>query len=151
MLYGCSSENLTMSNRLYEQVESEPNVTRQIELLEESNSLCYAPELEMSIWMLKAEIESSNLLKIEYYLESIGTLNDFSDEVESQKYLNIFNCRLAKLYKPINQEVSKYYQEQVVGACGEEEKSKRFKYGFLFFVSLLFGVVIWLLFFYKTY
>jgi len=135
----CSQKDLALSNQLYSQVQSETNISKQIVLLEESNRLCYAPELEMSIWMLKAEETTVSSKKIAYYKEAIGTLNDFSDRNESQAYLDTFHCALAKLYKPIDKEVAYYYAKQVEDGCSQKKSNGVFKYIFLFLIILIFS------------
>ena len=140
----CTEEALFLSDQLYGQVKNERNISKQIQLLEEANQYCYAPELEMSIWMLKAESTSLDKDKITYYKKAIATLNDFSDKNESRIYLDKFNCALAKLYKPIDKEVAFYYSEQVVGGCSTEKQSKNFTYGFMGFLALL---LLWAIFY----
>ena len=142
--FSCSQKDLTHSNQLYSQVQNESNISKQIVLLQKANQLCYAPELEMSLLMLKAEKTTISSKKIAYYKEAIGTLDAFSDKNESQGYLDNFHCALAKLYEPIDKEVAFYYSKQVVGGCSTEKPNNSFTYVFISFLALL---LFWALFY----
>jgi len=139
----CSQKELSLSNQRYSQAKNETNISKQILLLKEANQYCYAPELEMSIWMLKAESTTLDREKINYYKKAIGMLDNFGDKNESRAYLDKFYCKLAKLYKPIDKEVAYYYAKQVNGGCSKNKLHKSFIYAIsIIFLALLLWVIL---------
>jgi len=136
LLANCSSQNIERSDQLYKQANQEPNATKQILLLEMSLTACYAPEIDSSLLMIKAEMSDDAYQKISYYKELLGVINDFENKESAFKIQNHCNEKLAELYKPIDQEVSNIYRSKVY-FLKQKEKSN-FKYIIYALFSLLF-------------
>ena len=134
----CTKESIVKSNQLYKQADNEYNKTRQIELLENALNACYAPEIEASLLVVKAETSTDIHKQIAYYTDVLGLLSDFGDVSKAIYFQNIYNLKLAILYEPIDKETSDDYRRRGRDTQSKE-KSKRFEYGVYFLFILLLG------------
>lgn len=140
----CTSQNIKNSDQLYEQANIEENKQQQIELLQKALTACYAPEIEASLFVLKAEISDDVYRQIDYYTEVLGLVAEFGNVTKGKYFKNECNKKLAVLYEPIDEETANDYRRRIVKTSDEHTKkvkeSENYKY---IFTLILFIVLLW--------
>ena len=134
----CSSQDIERSDKFYNQANQEPNVINQTVLLEKSLKACYAPEIDSSLLMIRAETTNDVYKKIDYYKKILGVITNFENKEEALNIQNSCNLRLSELYEPIDKEVSNIYRSKVYHL--KQKKKSNFRYILYALFSLL---ILW--------
>jgi len=139
LLANCSLERIERSDQLYSQANQEPNILKQMVLLDASLKACYAPEIEASLLMIKAKRSDDVDEQIGYYKALLGVIEKFENREKALEIQNHCNGKLATLYDAIDQEVANIYRAKIQKKSEtlKSEPSSTSKYIFYLIFSLL--------------
>lgn len=141
----CSQKQIREAEVFYTEALKNNEPKKQIELLKESLSNCYAPEIEATLLIIQAQESTTTKEKIGFYKNALVPISNFEESKIVIEHQCEINEILFDLYKNIDKEVSIIYKNKVSALCVPKKKESDYFWIILFFI-LLFVWGIWNIF-----
>jgi len=109
----CTNQQIQTSKEIYTKASQESNITKQIELLEESIRECNFPEIEATLFNLKAQKSIDLESKLIYYKQALVAVSNFDNEELLYQEQNRLNSIIANLTAQSEPEISELYRKKV--------------------------------------
>ncbi len=136
----CTEKEIQISNHYYQLASQSACQKEQIRLIEKSLKACYAPEIDVTLLMIKAQNSSSIKEQIDLYKQALVSVSRFKDSELLRREQNRINLILSKLYTQTSPNIAKIYDEKIQNGISGMDSNKE---SHLWVWILFAGLFVW--------
>lgn len=110
----CVDDQVEHARELYDSAINEKIPNEKKKLLEGALTLCYSPEIEANLFILKALQSDETRTQVKYYRKSLISISKFKNRTAMIKYQNKVNNTISTLLKKTNPQLADIYHSKEI-------------------------------------